>query len=175
VRGRAGRAALASLERTADVFAALRYRRGAKEGAFGFRLEPPEGARPLVARMAVGGRIFGGSFALELSTADRVLPASRGVSARGRGAVRLRHVDFRPRSGDPAGAALAARLDADETLQEALAAVHFERIRVEPDGTPVIRHMGGSVVWMLFPPLVRPVPLTVDQARATVRALEAFR
>jgi hypothetical protein len=38
----------------------------------------------------------------------------------------------------------------------------------------VIRHMGGSVVWMLFPPLVRPVPLTVPQARATVKALEAF-
>jgi hypothetical protein len=174
VRGRAGRAALASLERTADVFRALGYARGAKEGAFAFHLDPPEGARPLVARMAVGGRIFGGSFALELSTAEPVLPPSGGLRARGRGVVRLQGVQFRPKGADAAGAELAAGLEADEPLQSALAAVHFERIRVEPDGTPVIRHMGGSVVWMLFPPLVRPVPLTVEQARATVRALEAF-
>ena len=52
--------------------------------------------------------------------------------------------------------------------------MHFERIRVEPDGRPVIRHMGGSVVWMLFPPLVRPVPLIAEQRRAAVEALEAF-
>lgn len=174
MRGRASRAALGSLERTADVLAALGYRRGAKEGAFAFRLEPPEGARPLVARLAVAGRIFGGSFALELSTADPVLPPSNGLGARGRGVMRLHHVHFRPGRGDPAGAELAARLDADAKLQAALAEVHFERIRVEPDGRPVIRHMGGSVVWLLFPPLVRPVPLTVGQARATVRALEAF-
>jgi hypothetical protein len=174
VRGRAGRAALASLDRTAEIFGALGYRRGEKEGAFAFRLEPPEGARTLVARMAVGGRIFGGSFALELTTAEPVLPATDGLTARGRGVVRLQRIDFRARRDDPAGAALAARLGENTELQHALADVHFERIRIEPDGTPVIRHMGGSVVWMLFPPLVRPVPLTVAQARATVTALEAF-
>jgi hypothetical protein len=47
-------------------------------------------------------------------------------------------------------------------------------VRVEPDGSPVIRHMGGSVVWMLFPPLVRPIPLVEEQARETLGALEAF-
>jgi hypothetical protein len=52
--------------------------------------------------------------------------------------------------------------------------VHFEAIRIEPDGRAVIRHMGGSVVWMLFPPLVRPVPLVDEQARATLEALDAF-
>jgi hypothetical protein len=34
--------------------------------------------------------------------------------------------------------------------------------------------MGGSIVWMLFPPLVRPVPLIAEQAKATAEALEAF-
>jgi hypothetical protein len=52
--------------------------------------------------------------------------------------------------------------------------VHFDRVRVEPDGSPVIRHMGSSVVWMLFPPLVRPIPLVEEQARETLGALEAF-
>ena len=52
--------------------------------------------------------------------------------------------------------------------------MHFERIRVEPDGRPVIRHMGGSVVWMLIPPLARGVPLVPEQARASVDALRAF-
>jgi len=34
--------------------------------------------------------------------------------------------------------------------------------------------MGGSVVWILFPPLVRTIPLVDEQARATLRALDAF-
>lgn len=174
MRGRAGRAALASLDRTAEIFEALGYGRSEREGAFAFRLEPPSGARALIARMAVGGRIFGGSFALELGTAEPVLPPTDGLAARGRGVVRLQRVDFRPRRDDAAGEELAAQLGDNGALQAALADVHFERIRVDPDGTPVIRHMGGSVVWMLFPPLVRPVPLTVAQARATVKALEAF-
>lgn len=174
MRGRAGRAALVSLDRTAEIFEALGYGRGEKEGAFAFRLEPPQGARAVVARMAVGGRIFGGSFALELATGEPVLPPTEGLAARGRGVVRLQRVDFRPKRDDPAGEELATRLGDNGALQAALADVHFERIRVDPDGTPVIRHMGGSVVWMLFPPLVRPVPLTVAQARATVKALEAF-
>lgn len=174
MRGRAGRAALVSLDRTAEIFEALGYRRGAKEGSFAFLLEPPDGARALLARMAVGGRIFGGSFALELATAEPVLAATEGLTARGRGVVRLQGVGFRPQRGDRAGEELAARLGENGALQRALTDVHFERIRVEPDGTPVVRHMGGSVVWMLFPPVVRPVPLTVAQARATVKALEAF-
>jgi hypothetical protein len=102
------------------------------------------------------------------------LPPSRGLTGRPRGLVRLGGVDFRPRSGDDAGRALAGRLESDEALQRALAAVHFDRIRVEPDGRPVIRQLGGSVVWMLFPPLVRPVPLVPEQRQATVTALAAF-
>ncbi len=88
--------------------------------------------------------------------------------------MRLTGVEFRPRDGDAAGAELARRLVADPALRDSLRAVHFERIRIEPDGRPVVRQMGGSVVWMLFPPLVRPVPLVPEQAKATVRALEAF-
>ncbi len=88
--------------------------------------------------------------------------------------MRLRHVAFRARSGDEEGARLAQRLTGDQALQHALGAVHFERIRVEADGTPVIRHMGGSVVWVLFPPVVRPVPLPEEQVGALVAAVEAF-
>jgi hypothetical protein len=52
--------------------------------------------------------------------------------------------------------------------------VHFEEIRVEPDGRAVIRHMGGSVVWLLFPPMARPIPISAEQIRATIEGLEAF-
>jgi hypothetical protein len=125
-------------------------------------------------RMAREGRIFGGTYGLELSTARPVLPTTSGLSARGRGLVKLQRVSFSARRGDVAGQALADRLQADRELTERLAQVHFERIRIEPDGTPVIRHMGGSIVWILFPPLVKRIPLVAEQARASVRALEAF-
>lgn len=130
--------------------------------------------RRIRARMAGQGRIFGGTYALELSTAEPVLAATGGLRGRARGVVRHGGVSFRARSRDEPGKRLAATLDADERLQNALARVHFDRVRVEPDGSPVIRHMGGSVVWMLFPPLVRPIPLVEEQARETLRALEAF-
>ena len=55
-----------------------------------------------------------------------------------------------------------------------LTRVHFERVSVEPDGRPVIRHLGGSVVWVLFPPVIRATPLPAGQPRDIVRALEAF-
>ena len=129
---------------------------------------------PINVRMVGTGRVFGGNYALEVETAEPVLPATSGLRARGRGLVRLERVAFRGRRGDDDAAALAARLDADAALQRALAQVHFEAIRVEPSGRPVIRHMGGSVVWVLFPPLVRPVPLVDEQARATLDALHAF-
>ncbi len=166
-------AAVKSLGRTVEVFESLGYRQG-EPGPFAVRLESPGEGPALVARLAAQGRIFGGSFALELSTADPVLPPTQGLSARGRGLVRLDRVAFRSRRGDPAGDGLAARLNDDGALQRALAAVHFERLRVEPDGRPVVRHMGGSVVWVLVPPLVRPIPLTAEQARATADALLAF-
>jgi Protein of unknown function (DUF3156) len=124
--------------------------------------------------MAQSGRIFGGNYALELSTDEPVLPATLGLSARGQGVVKMRGVRFRARRGDPAGSRLAERLSSDRTLGERLGEVHFERIRVDPDGRPVIRHMGGSVVWVIFPPLVRRIPLVPEQVDATLAALDAF-
>jgi hypothetical protein len=119
--------------------------------------------------------VFGGTYGLEISTGEPVVGRSAGLSARGRGLVKLRSVSFRCRRGDEAGRLLARRLEADRALVERLARVHFERIRVEPDGRAVIRHMGGSLVWLLFPPLVKGIPLVPEQARAAIAALEAFR
>jgi hypothetical protein len=121
------------------------------------------------------GRIFGGNYGLELSTEEPVLPPTRGLSARGKGVVKMQGVKFRAKRGDAAGERLAERLGSDARLAQLLGRVHFERIRVEPDGRPVIRHLGGSVVWILFPPLVRRVPLVPEQIDATLAALEAFR
>ena len=103
-----------------------------------------------------------------------MLPPTRGLSARGKGVVKMKGVRFRPKRGDDAGARLAERLGADTRLGEALGQVHFEEIRVEPDGRPVIRHLGGSVVWVLFPPLIRRIPLVPEQVSATLAALDAF-
>jgi hypothetical protein len=172
VRGRARVAATRALADVVETFERLGYRASEPRG-LEVRLER-DGHAPLRARLAPEGRIFGGTFALEVSTAEPVLPATRGLSARGRGVVRLTGVAFRPARGDERGAALADALGRDAHLGERLAAVHFERVRIEPDGRSVVRHMGGSVVWILFPPLVRAVPLVAEQARATADALDAF-
>jgi hypothetical protein len=172
VRGRARAAAVRTLATNVEAFERAGYRIVGR-GDFERRLER-RGAVPLRLRMVPEGRVFGGSFALEVATADPVLPPTRGLSARGRGAIRLQRVAFRPRGGDPEGARLAARLEADEALQRALAAVHFERVHVEPEGRAVVRHLGGSVVWLLVPPFVRPVPLPPEQVGALVAALGAF-
>ena len=173
MRGRARAAAARTLERNVEAFEREGYRRAIRNGPLEAQIERP-GGRPLRLRMAEAGRIFGGSYALEVAPAEPVLPETRGLAARGRGVVRLSRVAFRPRRGDAEGRRLARRLEEDAVLQRALADVHFELVRVDPDGRPVIRHMGGSVVWALFPPLVRPVPLVPDQARATAHALETF-
>jgi hypothetical protein len=156
MRGRARAAGARAMRETAQIFEGL-------------------GRRDDVdLRLHEDGRIFGGSLALEVSTARPVLPRTAGLRAHGRGLVRMRGVSFGSRRGDEPGAALARRLEGDRALAEALSRVHFERLRVEPDGRPVIRHMGGSVVWVLFPPFVRAVPLTREQAEATLAALDAF-
>jgi Protein of unknown function (DUF3156) len=175
VIGVAKRRAEALLAANVDAFRRLGYREKEEREELAARLEPVTPGRPaLVLRMARQGRIFGGAYALEIASAEPLLPATAGLGARGRGVVRMSRVSFRARRGDAAGARLAARLGSDRQLFEAFRELHFERLRVEPDGRPVIRHMGGSVVWILFPPLVNSVPLVDAQATAAVAALEAF-
>jgi hypothetical protein len=139
------------------------------------RVASPAGGVALRLELTRDGRIFGGNYGLELSTDEPVLPSTRGLSARGKGVVKTQGVRFRAKRGDEAGRDLAEQLSADTRLNELLGKVHFERIRVEPDGRPVIRHLGGSVVWVLFPPLVKRVPLVGEQIDATLAALDAFR
>jgi hypothetical protein len=173
VLDRARRRARATLASDVEVFEGIGYRK--VEGDAGrVRMESDSGPA-IVLSFSARGRIVGGSFGLEIAAATPACPATRGLTARGRGVVRLNRIDFKAKRDDASGAALAERLNTATALQEALAAVHFERIRVEPDGRPVIRHIGGSVVWMLIPPLARGVPLVPEQARATVEALAAFR
>ncbi len=173
MRGRAERRAVELLDSHVETFRRLGYLICERQ-PLEARLDGNDGRTAIRLRMAPQGRFFGGTFALELATADAVLAPTRGVRGRGRGVVALRGIRFRARPGDAAGASLARRLEEDRELGETLSRVHFEGIRVDPDGTPVIRHMGGSLVWVLFPPLVRPVPLVEEQARASVDALEAF-
>lgn len=174
--GRRARARAARLlDDVVEAFRPLGYREGERPSPLEARLEPTRDGLPLRIRFAEQGRVFGGNLALEVSSADPLLPApAGGLVGRPRGAIRLRGVSFRSRAGGAAEEALAHRLSEDAPLASALARVHFERVRVDPDGRPVLRHVGGSVVWMLFPPLVRAVPLVPEQAAATVAALEAF-
>jgi hypothetical protein len=156
-------------------FARLGYREVRRPSPLRAHLAADGRAELRLALRPTGGRIFGGTYALEVSTAAPVLPPTGGVTARGRGLARLKRIDFRPRGKGREGELLAARLSSDRELFRALGAVHFEQVRVDPDGRPSIRHMGGSLVWLLFPPMARPVPITAEQVRATVAALDAFR
>jgi hypothetical protein len=140
-------------------------------------LDAPRDAGRIVVRLTRVGRIFGGNWGLEVMTEEALLPATeKGLAARGRGVVKLQGVRFRPRHrGDEDAARLAQALSSDQGLGDALGRVHFERVWVRHDGRPVIRHLGGSVVWVLFPPIVRATPLPEGQADEMLRALEAFR
>ena len=139
-------------------------------------LEGPRGLGPVVVHLERCGRYFGGNWGMVVSTAEPVLPATeRGLAARGRGVVRQHGVRFRARGrGDTGGARLAQALSGDDELGAALDRVHFEEVSVRPDGRPAIRHLGGSVVWVIFPPIVRATPLPPDQPREILRALAAF-
>jgi hypothetical protein len=175
VRGLSARRAAAVLRSDIEAFERLGYRPHEGDSPYSAVLAAPEGGRDLALRLRPDGRVFGGNWGLELSTAEPVLAAtSRGLSARGRGLVRMQGVRFRARRGDEAASRLAAELSADAELGKALAEVHFERLAVEPDGRPVIRHMGGSVVWLLIPPVARTTPLPPGQPEAMVRALDEF-
>ncbi len=172
--GRARKEAAAALVRNADAFARAGYRELEHRAPLTARLRG-DGKRGIELRMVAQGRVFGGSYVLEIATADPVLPPSSGLEGRGRGLVRLSRVSFHAAGDDPTAHRLARELGEDLRLQGALAGVHFDRVRVTPDGRAAIRHVGGSVVWILFPPLVRPVPLVAAQAEATAAALAAFR
>jgi hypothetical protein len=172
--GPAYQRAIQSLDDAIERLGRAGYDRVERTSPLAARLRSSAGKRALRLDMSREGKVFGGNYALELSTADPVLPATRGLTARGKGVAQMRGVVFRARRGDEAGTRLAARLAADASLAEALGRVHFERIRVEPDGRPVIRHLGGSVVWMVFPPLVKRIPFVPEQAEATLAAFEAF-
>ena len=175
MRGLRARRAAEVLKSDVEAFERLGYRPRDGDPADSVFLAAPEGGRDLVLRLHPVGRVFGGSWALELSTAEPVLPATtRGLTARGRGVVRMQGVRFRARGGDDVASRLAAELSADAELGRALGDVHFERVAVEPDGRPVIRHMGGSVVWLLIPPVARTTPLPAGQPEAMVRALDEF-
>jgi Protein of unknown function (DUF3156) len=170
------RRAAAVLASDTEAFERLGYRAGEGDSPHSVALKAPGGRRDLVLRLRPEGRIFGGNWGLEVSTAEPVLPATaRGLAARGRGVVKMQGVRFRARRGDDEPATrLAAALSADAPLGEALGRVHFERVTVEPDGRPAIRHMGGSVVWLLLPPVVRTTPLPDGQPEAVAAALEEF-
>jgi hypothetical protein len=171
--GPARRRAVLALDDAVESLGRAGYDRVERESDLGARLRSASGVSLRLA-IAREGRIFGGNYGLEISTDEPVLPPTRGLKARGKGVVKMKGVRFRAKRGDAAGEQLATRLGADAALAEALGKVHFEEIRVEPDGRPVIRHLGGSVVWVLFPPLIRRIPLVPEQVSATLTALEAF-
>jgi hypothetical protein len=175
MRGLSARRAAAVLKSDVEAFERLGYRPHEGESRYSVVLAAPEGGHDLVLHLRPEGRVFGGNWGLELSTAEPVMPpTSRGLSARGRGVVRMQGVRFRARGGDEAASRLAGELSGNAELGKALGEVHFERLAVEPDGRPVIRHMGGSVVWLLIPPVARTTPLPAGQPEAMVRALDEF-
>jgi len=173
VRKRARTRAREVLARDVEMFAVAGYEGSGRRGELHAGLSGPEPALRLQL-VPTGGRVFGGAFALEVSSAEPVLPGTAGLRAKGRGVVRTQGIDFRARRDDPAGTALAGALSTDASLIRALGAVHFEQIRVEADGRAVIRHMGGSLVWLLFPPMTRPIAISDEQVRATADAIRAF-
>jgi hypothetical protein len=176
LRGISTRRAAAVLASDTEAFEGLGYRARDGDAPYSVALAGPGERRDLILRLTPEVRVFGGNWGLELSTAAPVLPpTARGLSARGRGVVKMQGVRFRARRGGEASdSELAAALSADAELSDALARVHFDRITVEPDGRPAIRHLGGSVVWVLFPPVVRATPLPDGQPEAIVAALDEF-
>lgn len=173
-QGPARRRAVSALEDAIERFGRAGYSDVERLDPLTARLRSSSGRSPVRLQMSQEGKILGGNYALEISTDKPTLAPTRGLAARGKGVVRMRGVRFRARRGDRDGRRLAERLSSDRHLTELLGAVHFERIRVDPDGRPVIRHLGGSVVWVLFPPLVKQIPFVPSQVYATLAALEAF-
>jgi hypothetical protein len=175
VRRTAARRGATVLAHDIEAFERLGYRPLERAAGLEAVLRAPKGHPDLAVRLVPEGRLFGGNWALEASTAEPVLPVTPlGLSARGRGVVRRQGVSFGAKGSDPAAGRLAELLSADERLGEALGRVDFETLAVRPDGRPAIRHLGGSIVWVLIPPIVRETPLPAGQAKAMVRAFDAF-
>jgi hypothetical protein len=176
VRRAAARRGPTVLAHDIEAFERLGYRPRERSGGLEAVMEAPKGGPDLVVSLRPeGGRVFGGNWGLEVATAEPVLPATPlGLSARGRGVVRRQGVSFSARGSDPAAQRLATMLSADERLGAALGGVDFELLSVRPDGRPAIRHLGGSIVWVLLPPVVRETPLPEGQAKALVQAVDAF-
>ena len=166
--------AVSALDDAIERLGRAGYSQVERVGPLEARLRSSTGRSSIRLQMAQEGKIFGGNYALEISTDEPVLPPTRGLSARGKGLVRMQGVRFRARRGRSGGEAARRAARLRRPPRRAAGAVHFERIRVDPDGRPVIRHLGGSVVWVLFPPLVKRIPLVPDQVDATLAALEAF-
>ena len=171
----AARRAATAFAHDIEAFGQLGHRPLERPGPLEAVLSAPRGRPDLVLRMVPEGRFLGGNWALEVSTAQPLLPATPlGLTARGRGVVRRTGVSFKAKGSDPAARRLAELLSGDERLGEALGSVDFETLAVRPDGRPAIRHLGGSVVWVLVPPIVRATPLPRGQAAAMTHALDAL-
>src|SRR5919107_1274149 len=103
------------------VFERVGYQPLEHGSSFTATLAAPDRGRKIVLRLHREGRVFGGNWALEITTAEPVLPASgRGLPGGGRGVARRRGVRFRPPRGDAAGGALADALSEDAGLGRAL-------------------------------------------------------
>ena len=172
--GVARRQAIASLDDAIERLGATGYDEVERTSQLSATLRSSAGRRGLRLELTHAGRIFGGNYALEFSSEEPILPATGGLSGRGRGFVQMRGVAFRASRGDRAGRQLADELVSNATLAGALGRVHFERVRVEPDGRPAIRHLGGSIVWIVFPPIVKKIPFVPEQVQATLDAFDAF-
>ena len=175
--GRPGARAARVLTEDVEAFEGAGCRLLERRGDLEAVLAAPRGGGRVVIRLTRVGRIFGGNWGLEVAPEEQLLPeTASGIAARGRGVVRQQGVRFRARGRrDDAAVRLAEALSADSNLGKALGRVHFERVWVRRDGRPVIRHLGGSVVWVAFPPIVRSTPLPAEQPRELLRALDAFR
>src|SRR2546422_186125 len=126
----ARRRAVASFEDTIGRLAAAGYTQVERVSPLEARLRPPKGRSSLRVQMSRTGRIFGGTYALQTAGEEPVPPSPRGLSAGGRGVVRMQGARFRARRDDAAGGQLAERLGSAARLAERLALVHFERIRI---------------------------------------------
>ena len=123
--------------------------------------------------MSQEGKILGGNYALEISTDDPVLPRTRGLSARGKGLVRMRGVRFRAKRRDAAGRKLAERLGSDALLAERLSLVGLTVTSTPAGAATFTRYVASAPTFFTF----RVTVLTPARARivtdGTLRAVGA--